>query len=57
MTDYVKQIIYEFMCGQCHTSDDCEVNTLQEAIGRMREQGWIIGKDSNVCPRCQREAQ
>ena len=57
MTDYVKQVIYQFMCDKCGCSDEVESSPregIREAIKEMRGQGWKIGRDKNICPACQK---
>lgn len=53
MPDYVKEVIFVFMCHICQSSDDTEKGTLAAAIKRMRRRGWKIGKEQNTCPQCQ----
>lgn len=53
MVDYMKTIVYVFMCSNCGCSDDSETDRLSEAIRQMRDSGWKIGKDKNTCPNCQ----
>ncbi len=52
MMDYVKDVFYVFMCGECGGSDDSDQGTLRDATKDVRDRGWIIGKDRNICHRC-----
>lgn len=48
MTEYVKEIMYLFMCGECGCSDDAETNYLTEAIRQMRNSGmYVLGANES----------